>query len=415
MTDNTANSTEQQQNTDKKFSHTSSSSQKDDFSQKRSDFIKRIAEKFPGIPFESFIEKDLRDIPGSCDWDSTLQSTFLAMQEEARSYRPPIFQPLSFSDLLSLPRKNWLVNGILGPKDIGMIYGAPGCGKTFVVIDLIMRMCMGLGWARRFFIQKKLSVAYCAGEGFSGLSLRFAAAAKNYEISDLSNFKFFKTIPQLYDISDQSITQFINEWKATDLGHLDVLVIDTLHTASIGAEENSSQDMGKVLQSCKKAASDLGCAVILVHHTNKGGTAERGSSALRGAMDFMIEISSDGNPNISAIMKCSKLKDGEQWKEQGFKLKGVDGCSSVCVEWNDIEFSNEEDINVEEKIMGVLRAYPDMSFPVKAIADKIGYGDTMTRRALVNLEKLGMCKVQLKEQHRQQSPSNPWLYSLNSS
>jgi hypothetical protein len=70
-----------------------------------------------------------------------------------------------------------------------MIYGAPGCGKTFVVIDMIMRLCTGQQWANRFCVQRCLNVAYCAGEGLGGLPSRFAAIAEHYDITSLQ-FRF---------------------------------------------------------------------------------------------------------------------------------------------------------------------------------------------------------------------------------
>src|SRR5690606_35871036 len=103
-----------------------------------------------------------------------------------------------------------------------------------------------------------------------------------------------------------------------------------------GADENSSQDMGLVLQACRMATQQLGCTVLLVHHTNKDGITERGSSSLRGAMDFMIRIK---RPEVGtgndATMICEKLKDGEMWREQGFYLSKVEETSSVRIAWDD--------------------------------------------------------------------------------
>lgn len=42
-------------------------------------------------------------------------------------------------------------------------------------------------------------IAYCAGEGVSGLPARFGAAAEPYQAFDLPGFTFFKTIPQLFE------------------------------------------------------------------------------------------------------------------------------------------------------------------------------------------------------------------------
>lgn len=228
-----------------------------------------------------------------------------------------IFNPITFLDLLKMPSKEWLVSQVFGAGDIGMIYGPPGCGKTFVIIDMIIQLCRGQQWANRFEVTRPLNVAYCAGEGLGGLPSRFAAIAEHYDITSLHNFAFYPVPPQLYDdTAEATINHFCNDWKARQLAKeadaLDVLIIDTLHTATIAADENSAQHMGKVLHSCRLAGNDLGCVVVLVHHTNKSGSIERGSSALRGAMDFMIKIEKSSDNATHAVMSCEKLKDGER-------------------------------------------------------------------------------------------------------
>ena len=214
----------------------------------------------------------------------------MVKEVENKLHRQLIFKPYTFNNLLEMPSKEWLLEKIFGVKDVGMIYSAPGCGKTFVVIDMIIMLCTGNLWAGRFNVQRCLNVTYCAGEGVGGLPSRFKAAAKYYGITSLHNFTFYPIPPQLFDDgAEATIKQFCKEWQARQLEKaadaLDVLIIDTLHTATVGADENSAQQMGKALHACRWIANELGCAVILVHHTNKTGGMERGSSALRGAMD----------------------------------------------------------------------------------------------------------------------------------
>ncbi len=114
-----------------------------------------------------------------------------------------IFTPYSFNQLLKMPPKEWLLDRVFGAGDIGMMYGPPGCGKTFVVIDMIVRLCTGQKWANEFDVTRCLNVAYCAGEGIGGLPSRFAAAAKHYDITSLRNFTFYPILPQLYDETTQ--------------------------------------------------------------------------------------------------------------------------------------------------------------------------------------------------------------------
>ena len=81
------------------------------------------------------------------------------------SSTPPVwFNPLSLSDLLRLPPKQWLLDMVFGAGDLVMLYGPPGTGKTFVAIDMIFSLCLAQQWGERFAVPSPLTVAYCAGE-----------------------------------------------------------------------------------------------------------------------------------------------------------------------------------------------------------------------------------------------------------
>jgi hypothetical protein len=111
-----------------------------------------------------------------------------AMPDLPESARPgPVFVPLSLTDLLKLPPKDWLLEQVFGAGDLVMLYGPPGTGKTFVAIDMIFALCLGQRWGERFDVTRPLSVAYCAGEGTGGLPQRFAAAAEFYSVEELHN------------------------------------------------------------------------------------------------------------------------------------------------------------------------------------------------------------------------------------
>lgn len=333
----------------------------------------------------------------------------------------PRFQPLTFADLMQEPDKEWIIDQVLGRGDLAMIYGAPGSGKTFVAVDLIFAACLGEQWATRFDIARPLTVAYCAGEGLSGLRGRFESAAYCHGIDgNLPNFTYYKTAPQLYQTGDDTLAAFVAEWKARQAAGaaqpLDILIIDTLHSATAGADENSAQHMGLVLAAAKLAQVELGCAVLLVHHSNKAGTGERGSSALRGAMDVMIQTQTCGN---KFSLSCEKLKDGATWKSQTFSLVVAgNGSDDVRVWWDEPRDDTDKtdskmDTHLRE-IYDLLTGAPGKRWTVKSISEMLtgevtaSYATKLCKRAIEKWpDEIG---VGLDNPSKESSNRNPTVY-----
>ena len=327
-----------------------------------------------------------------------------------------IFPSFSFNDVLAMPPKEWIVDQIFGNGDLGIIYGPSGCGKTFIVIDFILKLCSGKKWAHRFNVARPLNVAYCAGEGVGALPSRFQAAAKHHGITQLDTFTFFNAVPQLYDEKLQDhVAQFISEWRIKGSKPIDLLVIDTLHTAIAGADENSSQHMGVVIKSCKLLIKELGCSVLLVHHTNKDESSERGSGSPRGACDFMIQIKrNDSLGGSNASMECSKLKDGEMWKPQNFNLSPVPECKSVHIAWDVVsccdEKKEETKDDLKNRIMQTMFDYPNKKFTCKALALAVDQKEIDLYRLLNELVKDKRCIKEYEDISKGRSRLNPWVF-----
>lgn len=324
------------------------------------------------------------------------------------------FKPLTLAELLMLPPKVWLVDQFVGAGDLAMLYGPPGSGKTFVVIDLLFAACLGRQFAMRFDVLRPLTVAYCAGEGVSGLPARFAAAAERWDVSDLANLTVFDAAPQMFDESSaDAIGRFVAEWQerqaAGQVKALDLLVIDTMHSATVGADENSAQDMGRVLGMAKDAIKRLGCTVLMLHHSNKAGTAERGSSALKGAMDAQIEVKPVAG---KFVMHCEKLKDGEQWKDQTFDLVAMG--DSVRVWWDEPggELPSSKG-KLGAKLLTELQHRPGKKFTAKQLAEAAGATQSNTLGALARLVEKGDVKRSLQNETSDPSSRNPWVFFVD--
>jgi len=223
---------------------------------------------------------------------------------------------LSASDLKNLPRPNYLIKGVLPATGISACYGASGSGKTFLVTDLGINLSLGLDWYGRK--AKKCPVTFVVLEGSGGLSKRFQAWENHFNETIPDTFNVYIDTLSLMTSSD--VTQLAAEIKNKGQ-QSGLIVIDTLNQASPGADENSSKDMGLIIQNAQRLARETSSHVMLVHHTGKDASKGlRGHSSLIAALDVAIEVKRDSSGRSWSINKSKDDADDAQYH---FELKKI--------------------------------------------------------------------------------------------
>lgn len=160
------------------------------------------------------------------------------------------------------------------------------------------------------------NLLYVAAEGGGGYAARLRALKSHHSLDGIP-FDFIVDSPSLIDPKHVQALYDGLRGKRYDL-----IVFDTLAQVSIGANENSGEDMGLVLSNARKIGAHVGATVMLVHHAGKDVTkGARGWSGIKAAADAEIEISRD---EALRTIRVSKLKDGIDGAEFPFKLKQVD-------------------------------------------------------------------------------------------
>jgi hypothetical protein len=104
----------------------------------------------------------------------------------------------------------------------------------------------------------------------------------------------------------------------------DLIVVDTLVRVAVGMDENSARDMGEIVAAAEALRRSFDASILLIHHTRKDGNSERGSSALRGAADLMIECKWSSEFENIVTLTCSKMKDDEPFADIEIGLEKVD-------------------------------------------------------------------------------------------
>lgn len=219
---------------------------------------------------------------------------------------PPHSQFLTLAELAALPELQWLLEGVLPKPALAVIYGEPGCGKTFAALHIALCLTSGQECLGRKTAETK--ILYIAAEGVLGLKSRVRAFDKKFGIKG-ENFLLFTGELDLRDAN--SVAVLLSGLK--DRGFVPgLVVVDTLARCTPGMDENSSKDMGLAVAGLDRIKQETGACQLLVHHTRKGGDSERGSSALRGAADVMILCQKQQAGERTYVqLSATKVKDAE--------------------------------------------------------------------------------------------------------
>lgn len=214
----------------------------------------------------------------------------------------------------------WLVKDLIEEETFGMIHGASGVGKSFVVIDLAMHLATGKSVWHGMKIPSGGPVVYLAGEGHAGLRRRLRAWTQQHGGSSNAPFALGTYAFDLnYPAAEQEAAAAIAALPETPK----LVIVDTLHRFLAG-DENSAADAKTLIDACGRLQKQFGCSVLLVHHTGNSAEAQqraRGSSAWRAALDFELSLKK-GSGLIS--LSCQKLKDGAAPADKHFALVEVE-------------------------------------------------------------------------------------------
>ncbi len=232
------------------------------------------------------------------------------MQDAPRRLEPqPAFKFVAVADL-EYKEPEFLIDGLIETGTLGMIFGDPGCGKSFVAVDLAL--CVASGTAFHDRPVKQGSVFFIAGEGHNGLARRFHAWSKDrgVPLGGVPLFKSERAAQFLDGASAAAVSQSVDQ-MAEAFGQPSLIIIDTVARNFGPGDENSTSDMGNFIA----ALDDLkarypGAAVLLVHHSGHADKQRaRGAMALKGALDCEFRI----EKNESDLhIHCTKMKDAEE-------------------------------------------------------------------------------------------------------
>lgn len=246
---------------------------------------------------------------------------------------------LNMTEIMALPDPVWLVDDMFVEDATAFIYGPPGCGKSFIALDLGMSLASDKidSWMGRK-INRHGPVVYITNEGVASLKFRLRSIESKYGIAhaetpfflipDPINFLNAKQMLDLLQAIKHDVEQAVGAPPVA-------FFIDTVSRVIPGADENLQKDMTPFIASIAMVKHTFNCMAVGVHHQAKaGGTDMRGSGVLTGAGDTNIQVEREKGDDFGQ-MHARKIKDAEDGWTIDFELRKVElgfGKTSLIVE-----------------------------------------------------------------------------------
>ena len=246
--------------------------------------------------------------------DQDLLTKAIAQEHEAKL---ALFQWIALDDVLKRPPPAWLIKRVLPDTPINMIYGPSGAGKSFVAFDMAQCIVRGIPWRGQRV--KQGNVCWFAAEAEGSMRNRGVAYRMHNGLDAMPGFFVLGAGPNL---RDRDTMRALAESAAALKPVL--VIIDTLAAASGGANENSGEDMGPVMDNCALVAQITGASVLLIHHSGKDESkGSRGWSGIKARLDAQIEVRKR-EPGDEREIIIDKMRDGQEGDTRVFVLRVID-------------------------------------------------------------------------------------------
>lgn len=248
---------------------------------------------------------------------------------------------------------DYLIKKLLYPNTVSAIYGPPGSAKTFFVLSMGAAIASGEEWGKRRV--RKAGVMYIGLEGAKGLEKRIQALKMKGLLKDGSPFAAKNPgNDQLNLMKEEHVDKLVEmikafqEEKSVTKG---IVFVDTFARATAGGDENSAKDIGVAIVHASMVQERTGWCVCLIHHSGKQlDKGMRGSNALLGGLDTVMQVTKHELDSKIRVMKSEKQRDEEEDEGIYCKLEKVelgideDGDPvTTCV----IRFLEKEEIPVK--------------------------------------------------------------------
>lgn len=220
----------------------------------------------------------------------------------------------------------WIITDFIPDESYAMLFGTWGTFKTFLALDLAMRIaCECQPVDELWQAPKQGAVLFAAGEGRSNLAKRVQAWEQVHnEGEEVPLFTLVDPVPTI-SISEANLNAFVTEALRRHPDGYALTIIDTVGRAMEGENENAQEHASAFTALVQRLRADLGGSVLALHHTgHKEEDRARGSSVFGADPDTLVRIDRAEKEYV-VTLTMTKQKDAPEWERPRYaKLTEVE-------------------------------------------------------------------------------------------
>lgn len=219
--------------------------------------------------------------------------------EELRLYTP--------EELMCMPQAPMIIDGVLRSGEVGLFIGATKTRKTWCMLDLALSMARGSPWMGGISTSAGNVLLVDAESSLPSLGERIRLLSIDRGGVDTHQIRI---LPARGAGGGADIMPQI----AAGIGKISagLCIIDTLSATLPAQDENDNAEATRIMGDVVALADETGCAIMLVHHTAKGGGAGRsvvdsgaGASAYARRADAIISVRDEDGHTMCDILSRS--------------------------------------------------------------------------------------------------------------
>lgn len=214
-----------------------------------------------------------------------------AVVEESLEPRVLLVKPSQLVRSGAIDGGDWLVKGFIERGTRGLVVAPPKTGKSLLFLELVLCLAAQLRFLGADAYSRPLKCAVVSREDGPAMvyrRLKQLAAGHNIGAWDIDQNILVNTIEQSSRFKidrDEDVREMADWLKMCGIEFCVIDVLNRLHDQ----QENSSDDMTRVMAKFDELAALSGAQICVIHHTNKAGGV-KGSTSIAGWADYVVTL-----------------------------------------------------------------------------------------------------------------------------